>query len=137
MYFKVQISATPKDGPSGYLFLCPRSDFHVGKSVFGWPDCAAYWSRDPLGLERLSTNEAMRFGFPSIKLKRSVYIRSWDADVYAGLRQFHQGKGFNPDSQDIARHLGHPLFQVSSQTLVDRLFAHGESTIFFYSSDLS
>ncbi|KAF7353337.1 hypothetical protein MSAN_01521900 [Mycena sanguinolenta] len=39
---------------------------------------------------------------------------SWDNSVYEGLRRFHQGKGFDPDSQDLARHLGYPLFELSS-----------------------
>ncbi|KAJ7755486.1 hypothetical protein B0H16DRAFT_715739 [Mycena metata] len=44
-------------------------------------------------------------------------MRSWDASVYAGLRKFHRAKGFDPDSQDVARHLGYPLYQVSPQEL--------------------
>ncbi|KAJ6463005.1 hypothetical protein C8R45DRAFT_1108067 [Mycena sanguinolenta] len=38
---------------------------------------------------------------------------SWDASVYAGLRQFHQAKGFNSESQDIALYLGHKPYQFS------------------------
>ncbi|KAJ7775423.1 hypothetical protein B0H16DRAFT_44509 [Mycena metata] len=43
----------------------------------------------------------------------SVAGRSWDASDYAGLRQFHRAKGFDPDSQEVALHLGHRLFQLS------------------------
>ncbi|KAJ7821418.1 hypothetical protein B0H13DRAFT_1660301, partial [Mycena leptocephala] len=46
---------------------------------------------------------------PSIRSLTSIYIDSWDADVYAALRQFHRAKGFDPDSQDVARHLGYPF----------------------------
>jgi hypothetical protein len=49
-------------------------------------------------------------GFPSIQLSAEVIGKCWDANVYAGLRQFHQGKGFDPDGQHVARHLGDPLF---------------------------
>ncbi|KAJ7736613.1 hypothetical protein B0H14DRAFT_3612122 [Mycena olivaceomarginata] len=54
-----------------------------------------------------------------------AWARSWDASVYASLRQFHQAKGFNPDNQNVARHLRAPLFQLSSE--VDPPFAHVDS----------
>jgi hypothetical protein len=57
-------------------------------------------------------------------LNTMVATNSWDADVYAALRQFHRAKGFDPDSQDVAQHLGYPLFQLPSA--VDPLFAHGK-----------
>ncbi|KAJ7153842.1 hypothetical protein C8R46DRAFT_897824, partial [Mycena filopes] len=84
----------------------------------------AYWSLDPSGVERLSTEEATRLGFPPLELTTKVWGMSWDASVYDGLRQFHQAKGFNPESQDVARHLGYPLYQLSEE--VDPLFAHGK-----------
>jgi hypothetical protein len=71
--------------------------------------------------------DATALGFPSISLSTNVYGRSWDASVYAGLRQFHQAKGFDPDSQDVARHLHHPLWQLASD--MDAPFAHGKSAI--------
>jgi len=92
-----------------------------------WPDYPAYWSLDPLGVEGLSTDEATRLGFPTIHLITEVERYSWDASVYAGLRQFHQAKGFGPDSQDVVRHLGHTLFQLSNE--MDPLFAHGKLII--------
>lgn len=49
---------------------------------------------------------------------------SWNTSVYAGLRQFHQAKGFDPESQEVARHLGYSYYQLPSQR--DALpFAHG------------
>jgi hypothetical protein len=71
--------------------------------------------------------DATALGFPTISLSTNVYGMSWDASVYAGLRQFHQVKGFDPDSLDVARHLGKPLYQLAGE--IDPLFAHGESTI--------
>ncbi|KAJ7509060.1 hypothetical protein B0H11DRAFT_1901825 [Mycena galericulata] len=78
------------------------------------PECPAYWSLDPFGCERLSPNEASELGFPSFEWKRSIYFRSWDERVYAGLSQFHAAKGLDPYSQDIARHLGCSLYKLSS-----------------------
>ncbi|KAJ7021995.1 hypothetical protein C8F04DRAFT_912788, partial [Mycena alexandri] len=98
--------------PPSYLFLCPRTDFQTGLLSFRWPDRPAYWSLDPSGADGLSTKEATQFGFPALQLTTQVWGRARDTSVYAGLRQFHQAKGFNPDSQDIARHLGQPLYTV-------------------------
>ncbi|KAJ7906389.1 hypothetical protein B0H13DRAFT_2506321 [Mycena leptocephala] len=66
--------------------------------------------------------DAASLGFPSISLYTEIHGRSWDAGVYAGLQQFHQAKGFDPDSQDVARHLEEPLYQLLSET--DASFAH-------------
>ncbi|KAJ7458674.1 hypothetical protein B0H11DRAFT_185105 [Mycena galericulata] len=64
----------------------------------------------------------MHLGFPSIELKTKVYGMYWDASVYAGLHKFHEGKGFDPDSQDVARHLEQPLYKLSPDE--DEPFAH-------------
>ncbi|KAJ7024199.1 hypothetical protein C8F04DRAFT_922513, partial [Mycena alexandri] len=98
--FRITIGDTKEDAPPGYLFLCPTTDFQTGSSSFKWPDCPAYWSLDPSGLDHLSTEEAARLGFPSFQLTTEIEGASWDTSVYAGLRQFHQAKGFDPDSQD-------------------------------------
>ncbi|KAJ6602944.1 hypothetical protein B0H10DRAFT_1887139, partial [Mycena sp. CBHHK59/15] len=55
-----------------------------------------------------------------------IHGYSWDGSVYTGLRQFHQGKGFDPDSQEISRHLEYPLYQVSCE--LDVPFAHVEES---------
>ncbi|KAJ7614757.1 hypothetical protein B0H17DRAFT_909662, partial [Mycena rosella] len=99
--------------PPGYLFLCPARDFRSDDPTwFRHPDCPAYWSLDPTGVERLSAEEAADLGFPSFEFEMAVHVYSWDVSVYDGLRQFHEVKGFDPYSQDIAQHLGHQLFQL-------------------------
>ncbi|KAJ7160343.1 hypothetical protein C8R46DRAFT_1107821 [Mycena filopes] len=98
--------------PSGYLFLCPQADFRIGATSCRWPDFPAYWTLDPTGVHRLSTEEATILGFPEFELNTSISGLSWDTSVYAGLRKFHAAKGFNPDSQDIARHIGLPLYEL-------------------------
>ncbi|KAJ7111778.1 hypothetical protein C8R44DRAFT_711334 [Mycena epipterygia] len=118
------ISAARPTLPDGYLFLCPPEDFQIGPCSFRRPDCPAYWSLDPSGVEHLSRDEATRLGFPFMDFDINGYGKSWDASVYTGLREFHQAKGFNPDSQEIARHLGYPLYQLSN--VVEGSFAHGE-----------
>ncbi|KAJ6459474.1 hypothetical protein C8R47DRAFT_1226611 [Mycena vitilis] len=120
--FDLDISTPSLDPPKGFLFLSLAEHFQVGPSSFKWPDCPAYWSLDPSGIDRLSTEDATRLGFPSIELSIRISLSSWDASIYAGLRQFHQAKGFDPDSQDVARHLGHPLYQLVNKT--DAPFAY-------------
>ncbi|KAF7337088.1 hypothetical protein MVEN_02146000 [Mycena venus] len=99
--FELTISAPSADPPKGIPIPLP--------------DCPAYWSLDPSGAERLSTEEAVELGFPSMRLLMRLGVWSWNGNVYATLRQFHQAKGFDPESQDIARHLGLPLYQLSSE----------------------
>ncbi|KAJ6512478.1 hypothetical protein C8R45DRAFT_322307 [Mycena sanguinolenta] len=111
--FGLTISTSEVDIPMGFLFLCPLKDFRNGKSSLKWPDCPAYWSLDPSGVERLAPEEAINLGFPTLRLSTNIRGFSWDASMYTGLRQFHQAKGFDPNSQDVARHLGHKLYQVS------------------------
>ncbi|KAF7377028.1 hypothetical protein MSAN_00120900 [Mycena sanguinolenta] len=113
--FDLNFSQTTGDPLEGFLFLCPKEDFRTNPSGFGWPACPAYWSLDPSGVDRLSPEEAMRLGFPSLHLITQAYGDYWDASVYQGLRQFHQSKGFDPYSQDVARHLGYPFFRLSSE----------------------
>ncbi|KAJ7877100.1 hypothetical protein B0H14DRAFT_2280794, partial [Mycena olivaceomarginata] len=98
--------------PDAYLFVCPTKHLQTGPTSFQWPECPAYWSLDPSGTERLSVNEATRFGLPSVYRVAICEGNSWDGSFYAGLRKFHEAKGFDPESQDVARHLDQPLWQV-------------------------
>ncbi|KAJ7134154.1 hypothetical protein C8R46DRAFT_650706 [Mycena filopes] len=120
IHFGLDVSETMQPG---YLFLCPAMDFQTGPSSFRWPDCPAYWSLDPLGIVRLSTDEATHLGFPHIRRYTNIMYQCWDTSVYAGLRQFHAAKGFDPDSQDVARHLGYPLYELCSQEDVPFVWA--------------
>ncbi|KAJ6602064.1 hypothetical protein DFH09DRAFT_879640, partial [Mycena vulgaris] len=101
--------------PSGYLFICPVAHLRSDPDRFQIPECAAYWSLDPSGLDRMSPEEGQQAGFPAVELKMLALGRRWEDSVYAGLHQFHAGKGFDPDSQEVARHLGYPLFELSSE----------------------
>ncbi|KAF7330733.1 hypothetical protein MSAN_02445900 [Mycena sanguinolenta] len=104
------------DIPTGYLFICPPDDFRTDTEphahVYKWPACPAYWSLSPSGADRLSTEDARILGFPAIHIETVMDGYSWDRSVYEGLHRFHEGKGFNPESQEVARQLGYPLFEV-------------------------
>ncbi|KAJ7928330.1 hypothetical protein B0H13DRAFT_1968361 [Mycena leptocephala] len=105
--------------PPGYLFLCPLAN--TNQSRLRRPDCSAYWSLDPSGVERLSMEEAGHLGFPDLQMQ--VHARGWtfEESVYAGTRRFHHAKGFDPHTQDVARALGQQLWHISPQ--VDSPFA--------------
>ncbi|KAJ7104838.1 hypothetical protein C8R44DRAFT_332464 [Mycena epipterygia] len=100
--------------PEGYLFLCPLEDFQSNNGTrLATPECPAYWSFDPAGGSRLCPEDASNLGFPSLEFNMDVHVRSWHENVYAALSHFHAGKGFDPNSPDIARHLGYPIFELS------------------------
>jgi hypothetical protein len=52
-------------------------------------------------------------GFPVIQLQVIIVGASWDAGIYNRIRQFHEGKGSNPYSEEVALAIGYPLFQLS------------------------
>ncbi|KAK7035613.1 hypothetical protein R3P38DRAFT_601884 [Favolaschia claudopus] len=129
--FEVELNpqpATPTDWHSSnaFLFLCPPESFHVGPASFKCPECVGYWSFDPLGQDQLSSEQASELGFPAITISIRGEIYNWSDTIYAGLRQFHQGKGFDPDSQDVAPHLGVPLYELYS-VYDDSMDVDGES----------
>ncbi|KAJ6561626.1 hypothetical protein B0H19DRAFT_1068380 [Mycena capillaripes] len=74
------------DGPKGFLFVCPAKDFQSGPTSCRWPECPVYWSLDPSGIEKLSTDETRRLGFPFVQLT-DVYGSSWDASVYINFTE--------------------------------------------------
>jgi hypothetical protein len=123
--YHLNISEDQDNVPPGYLFLCPLAELQSDvPPSFQIPHCPAYWSLDPLGVEHLSAHEAKDLGFPTIRVEMRLGGYYWSGSVYAGLRQFHHVKGFEPDSEDLARHLGYPLCEVSSE--LDSPFALGK-----------
>ncbi|KAJ6473710.1 hypothetical protein C8R45DRAFT_1011670 [Mycena sanguinolenta] len=107
------IPVPERDPPAGYLFLPSLKNFATGPASCRWPAYHAYWSLDPFGSDPLSIDKASNLGFPSIELTTGVNVKSWDDAAYAGLRKFHEGKGVDPDSQDVARGLGYSLYELS------------------------
>ena len=111
--FYLEIGGTTQNPPDGDLFVCSPKDFETGPMSYRWPHRPAYWSLDPYGANPLSHEDASSLGFPPITLMTDVYASFWDKTVYAGLRKFDECKGFNPESQDVAKELGYPLYEVS------------------------
>ncbi|KAJ7808379.1 hypothetical protein B0H14DRAFT_2870282 [Mycena olivaceomarginata] len=114
--YYLQLLGPIENLPPGYLFLCPATDFGTDVTAcFKVPTCPAYWSIDPSGAGRLSAEEARTLGFPDIDSWTEVRGTFCDSIVYGGVRQFHEAKGFDPDSQEVATHFGYPLFEVSCE----------------------
>jgi hypothetical protein len=116
VHYRLSLS-DENDIPHGYLFLCPSQDLQgISPSKFRIPACPAYSSLDPSGAQPLGSEEAGRLGFPSFTVHMSVLTTSWDDLVYAGIREYHQAKGFDPYSQDVARDLGYPLYEICGKS---------------------
>ncbi|KAK6996447.1 hypothetical protein R3P38DRAFT_3070868 [Favolaschia claudopus] len=117
--FELTISLKPNPNnagcpPQGYLWLRSKDVFLASHS-FECPQSLAYWSLDLDGTRELSTEHAVELGFPILCMEKiKAHGQSWDDSVYTGLRELHQGKGFDPDSQDVARHLGYRLYKPCS-----------------------
>ncbi|KAJ6474533.1 hypothetical protein DFH09DRAFT_1218060 [Mycena vulgaris] len=112
--------------PGGYLFLCPLKDLatHLESTLqFKFPEFPAFWSLDPTGNTRLRDQEAEDLGFPALELSFRVVGHSWKGNSYTALRQFHRGKGFNPEGQDVARYLRYPLYALAVQGEADFEYA--------------
>ncbi|KAK7001918.1 hypothetical protein R3P38DRAFT_3367891 [Favolaschia claudopus] len=94
-----------------FLFLPPSRGFftpNLTRCCFTTEE--HYWSFDPSGKDRLSPNEALNLGLPQASLEILVSQIYVDEALFKDLHTFHTMKGFNADSQEIAKHLGLPLF---------------------------
>lgn len=131
IYYEIEITGDQLSG--GYIFLCPVAHLGTGRpSQFRHPKTLAYWSADPSGCQEfnLSANSS---GIPVVNVKTEIWGWSWDQSVYAGLWKFHEGKGFNPESQDVAVDLGLPLYHLSAQSV----WGEPDSTLSTSASDIT
>ncbi|KAJ7779727.1 hypothetical protein B0H16DRAFT_1499679 [Mycena metata] len=95
-----------------YLFLFrPHFKFVDGYPVISipCPDEAFYWSFDPQGNRKMTSEEAEEVGVPYVFFESWVTGASWAPDNYDVLSDFHRAKGFDPVSRQIALKLGYPI----------------------------
>ncbi|KAJ7642180.1 hypothetical protein FB45DRAFT_1022883 [Roridomyces roridus] len=102
----MHFSGSPDNLPPGYLFLFPQQ---VDR-------CPAYWSIDPFGVERLTPEEAVGMGFPEFQLDMKILVLFWLDELYAAMREVHAAKGYDPDTLDVAKDLGYPLYKSPCET---------------------
>ncbi|KAK7063348.1 hypothetical protein R3P38DRAFT_2818264 [Favolaschia claudopus] len=94
-----------------FFFLPPARGFYTSdltQCCFTTEE--PYWSFDPSGNNRLSPNEALNLGLPQASLEIFVDQVFVDEALFKDLHTFHTMKGFNAESQEIAKHLGLPLY---------------------------
>ncbi|KAJ7688336.1 hypothetical protein B0H14DRAFT_2653252 [Mycena olivaceomarginata] len=65
-----------------------------------------YWSLDPSGVEQLTEEEVEQLGFPFFQLEMGAMGKYWDGHIYEGLRQFYEGKGFDPIAKMLRENWG-------------------------------
>ncbi|KAK7026344.1 hypothetical protein R3P38DRAFT_1040541 [Favolaschia claudopus] len=109
------ISSIPPSLKKPFLYLPPaRAFFTPDLTRICYPDLTArpYWCFDPSGKDHLSSQEALDLGLPPIQLKILVdHIFMEDSEeIIKDIHRFHTRKGFNPKSQDVAKHLGLQLY---------------------------
>ncbi|KAF8177469.1 hypothetical protein K438DRAFT_1978450 [Mycena galopus ATCC 62051] len=126
-------SPTSGNIPHGYLFLCPLADlstFSDDRLHFRYPDTPGFWSLHPDGTNPLSRQEAQSLGFPLIELRIRVAGHAWNDTAYAALLRFHLGKRFGGESQDVARHLGYPLYELAEEHGANECLGDGDEIEF-------
>ncbi|KAJ7762194.1 hypothetical protein B0H16DRAFT_529216 [Mycena metata] len=96
-----------------FLFLSPIAAGH-NPGLWGpaYP-APAFWSLEPSGSHGLLFEDAQALGLPTLSVSASIRGYRWSTEIYRGLVEFQRGKGFNPDSLNVALHCGLPLYQPS------------------------
>ncbi|KAK7001948.1 hypothetical protein R3P38DRAFT_3367905 [Favolaschia claudopus] len=101
----------PRSPEKIFLFLPPYNTFlSADLTRYGFPREGSYWSFDPCGNDRLSANEALNLGLPQARIDISVTHYFVDDAFLKDVHAFHARKGFDPDRQEIAEHLGLALY---------------------------
>ncbi|KAJ7729589.1 hypothetical protein B0H16DRAFT_1586638 [Mycena metata] len=68
-----------------------------------------YWSWDPAGTIRLSSEQCDSIGIPRLRLYFIRGANCWREYHYSAIREFSRAKGFDPCTYDLAQSLGCPL----------------------------
>ncbi|KAK6984914.1 hypothetical protein R3P38DRAFT_3230938 [Favolaschia claudopus] len=97
------------------LFLPPISMFFTpDRSSIRYPTEQPFWF-DPLGMEPLSAAQAKVLGLPEVEITIIVESQYLDQSGLEAVREFYRAKGFDPDSQDLAKHLENPLYYFGNE----------------------
>ncbi|KAJ7863602.1 hypothetical protein B0H14DRAFT_2264546, partial [Mycena olivaceomarginata] len=67
-----------------------------------------FWSFSPDGKERLKESEAEELGVPKVLLQTLVYGQSWSKQQYNLIHEVQLAKGFNPETNELAKYLDYP-----------------------------
>jgi hypothetical protein len=118
-----------------YLFVFkPAVEFVGGYPVIEFPHVrdALYWSFDPRGRTRLTSEMAERIGVPYVFFESWVTGTSWSQKDYDILAEFHSAKGCDPFSCDVAVKLGYPIlgYKVAAHTSLSESEVHAFLSIY-------
>jgi hypothetical protein len=98
-----------------HLSIAPISVHHEGLRVrasFDYnPANSFYWSLDPAGTTRLSTEESDALGIPRLRFLLLVGGNFWHEYHYSAIRDFLRAKGVDAYSHDLPHLLGLPLVE--------------------------
>ncbi|KAJ6529469.1 hypothetical protein DFH09DRAFT_1094045 [Mycena vulgaris] len=104
-----------------YLFLFkPRVEVVDGYPVVQIPraDEAFYWSLDPRGKAKLSSEKVEDLGVPCVFFESWITGASWSQRDYDTLADVHFAKGAHPFSSDVAICLDYPLVKQQTNTVL-------------------
>ncbi|KAK7039968.1 hypothetical protein R3P38DRAFT_3181791 [Favolaschia claudopus] len=114
-----------------YLFLPPyRTFFSADLTRVCFPKAEPYWSFNPSGTDHLSNNQTSAPAIPQTCLEILVDQISIDEAVLEDIHKFNTRKGFDADSQEVAKHLELPLYCLGAEG------DPSPSSLYYY-SDLS
>ncbi|KAF7332783.1 hypothetical protein MKEN_00162000 [Mycena kentingensis (nom. inval.)] len=95
--------------PHAFLFLAPPETVFLPGTVI---QDVAYWSFHRDGSERLNAAEARARGLPTLTFNATIGTIAYPDSVYEEFRAIHKAMGFDPDSTEIADHLGYPILEL-------------------------
>ncbi|KAF8147138.1 hypothetical protein K438DRAFT_1780231 [Mycena galopus ATCC 62051] len=81
-----------------------------------------YWSLDPSGNTRLTQDECDSIGLPRLRFLFLPTARFWHEYHYNAIREFYEGKGFDPYNHEVTRLLGLPLAEMESNIILGLIY---------------
>ncbi|KAJ7757339.1 hypothetical protein DFH07DRAFT_772821 [Mycena maculata] len=98
-----------------HLFVCPLQfliSVRDNRYTLAPSDFSPYfWASGPAGTKLLAPDECDNLGLPRLKLSFQSWGTFWEPYHYSAIQEFHQAKGFDPESLDVTRLLRLPIAQ--------------------------
>ncbi|KAL0568463.1 hypothetical protein V5O48_013519 [Marasmius crinis-equi] len=95
-----------KESPPIYLFIPPLS-------------ASTFWSFDPDGQNPITTDLCHHLGLPiSLELRCGTYC--WRTETYKALQTYQIARGFDPNTNEFARHNRYCIYKIVEQPFSSR-----------------
>ncbi|KAL0577379.1 hypothetical protein V5O48_004596 [Marasmius crinis-equi] len=95
-----------EESPPIYLFIPPLST-------------TTFWSFNPDGQNPITTDLCHHLGLP-ISLELKCYEYYWRTEIYKTLRTYQIGRGFDPNTNEFARHNQYCIYKIVEQPFSSR-----------------